>query len=150
MSKNNILLCIFLILFVTPTFSAEDTQELITSWVAMWNSYDLTMVDKLFLQDSRVSYFSSEKEGLIIGFDAVRDHHMGFGFVKGGKSQENKLWIEDVQVSDFGKAAVIAGIWYFQRGSENPENVQKGPFTFVCVRQGQDWRLAHLNFSTYK
>ena len=69
-------------------------EELVNSWTAMWNSYDLSMVDKLFLQDSRVSYFSSEREGLIKGFDAVREHHAGFGFVEGGKSQENRLWLE--------------------------------------------------------
>jgi ketosteroid isomerase-like protein len=75
---------------------------------------------------------------------------VGFGFVDGGKSQENKLWVEDVQVIDFGEAAVVAGIWYFQRESDDAESVQKGPFTFVCVRQGDEWRLAHLNFSEYK
>jgi hypothetical protein len=160
MTKNNFFLCFFLIFFTVTTLSAseiaidspgdKDVQELIKSWVAMWNSYDLAMVDQLFLLDSRVSYFSSEKEGLIQGIDAVRNHHVGFGFVDGGKSQENKLWVKDVQVSDFVKAAVIAGIWYFQRASDNLESVQKGPFTFVCVRQGQEWRLAHLNFSTYK
>lgn len=128
----------------------NDIPELIDSWVAMWNSYDLAMVDQLFLQDSRVSYFSSEKEGLIQGIDAVREHHVGFGFVNGGKSQENKLWIEDIHIQNFGSAAVVAGIWYFQRASEDPENPQIGPFTFVCVRQGDEWRLAHLNFSEYK
>ena len=135
---------------VNESSGDNDVQELIASWVAMWNSYDLAMVDKLFLQDSRVSYFSSEKEGLIQGIDAVRKHHVGFGFADGGKSQENKLWIEKVQVSDFGKAAIAAGIWYFQRASDNEESVQKGPFTFVCIRHGEGWRLAHLNFSTYK
>jgi ketosteroid isomerase-like protein len=160
MSKTKVFLNFFLILIVIATLSAadirnessgdKDVQELIESWVAMWNSYDLTMADKLFLQDSRVSYFSSEREGLIQGIESVREHHLGFGFVEGGKSQENKLWIEDVQTSVFGTAAVVAGIWYFQRGSDDPENVQKGPFTFVCVRQGEEWRLAHVNFSEYK
>jgi ketosteroid isomerase-like protein len=130
--------------------AGNDIHELIDSWVAMWNSYDLTMLDKLFLQDSRVSYFSSEKEGLIQGIDAVREHHVGFGFVNGGKSQENILWVDDVQVSNFGEAGVVAGIWYFQRASNDSESVQKGPFTFVCVRQEHEWRLAHLNFSEYK
>ena len=153
-------MCLFILIMMipisfVPAFSMDrqadnDIQELITSWVGMWNSYDLTMVDKLFLHDSRASYFSSEKEGLIQGIDALREHHVGFGFVDGGKNQENKLWVEDVQVSDFGKVAVVTGIWYFQRGSDDPENVQKGPFTFVCVRQGEEWRLAHLNFSEYK
>jgi hypothetical protein len=128
----------------------EDLQALVDSWVGMWNSYDLTMVDELFLQDSRVSYFSSEKEGLIQGIEDIRKHHAGFGFVDGGKSQANKLWVENVHIQNFGSAAVVAGIWYFQRASEDVESVQKGPFTFVCVRQGDKWRLAHLNFSEYK
>ena len=126
-----------------------DIQALIDSWVGMWNSYDLAMVDKLFLQDSRVSYFSSEKEGLIQGIEAVREHHVGFGFVDGGKDQANKLWVEDVHVIEFDAAAVVAGIWYFQRATDDAASVQKGPFTFVCVRQGDEWRLAHLNFSEY-
>ena len=125
-------------------------QELVDSWVKMWNSYDLKRVDELFLQDPRVSYFSSEKEGLIQGIEAVRDHHVGFGFVEGGKDQENKLWVEEVRISDFGTAAVVAGIWYFQRASENEAPAQRGPFTFVCVKKEKGWRLAHLNFSQYK
>jgi len=136
--------------FVNDERVENDIHALIDSWVAMWNSYDLAMVDKLFLQDSRVSYFSSEKEGLIQGINAVREHHVGFGFIDGGKSQKNKLWVEDVQVSDFGTAAVAAGLWYFQRVSNDSKSVQKGPFSFVCVRQGREWRLAHLNFSEYK
>jgi ketosteroid isomerase-like protein len=136
--------------FAFDTTVKNDIQELMDSWVAMWNSYDLKMVDKLFLQDSRVSYFSSEKEGLIQGIDAVRKHHAGFGFVDGGKIQENKLWVDEIQLSDFETTAVVAGIWYFQRESNDAASVQKGPFTFVCVRQGQEWRLAHLNFSEYK
>lgn len=39
----------------------------------MWNSYDLTLVDHLFLADAYVTYFSSEKEGLITGIEALRD-----------------------------------------------------------------------------
>ncbi len=160
MSKKKNGLCLFILIVTIPFFSAtgftignradKDVRMLIDSWVEMWNSYDLAMVDRLFLQDSRVSYFSSEKEGLILGIDAVREHHAGFGFVDGGKIQKNKLWVEDVQIQNFGDVAVIAGIWYFQRGSEDPENVQKGPFSFVCVRQGEEWRLAHLNFSEYE
>jgi hypothetical protein len=160
MSKKKTFLCLFLYFQLTPILLAplypaeksggSDVQGLIDSWVAMWNSYDLRMVDKLFLQDSQASYFSSEKEGLILGIEAVRDHHVGFGFVEGGKSQENKLWVGDIHVSEFGTAAVVAGIWYFQRASEEPATIQKGPFTFVCVKTGQEWRLAHLNFSEYK
>jgi ketosteroid isomerase-like protein len=138
------------VLFSFDVPPEDPIQELVDGWVEMWNSYDLKRVDELFLQDSRVSYFSSEKEGLIQGIEAVRDHHAGFGFVEGGKDQENKLWVEEVWINDFGTAAVVAGIWYFQRASENEAPAQRGPFTFVCVKKEQEWRLAHLNFSEYK
>jgi ketosteroid isomerase-like protein len=160
MVKKNMALSLF-ILFLTmilpstpgyaiDRFKEKEVQDLVDAWVAMWNSYDLTKVNQLFLQDSRVSYFSSEKKGLIQGPEAVLEHHKGFGFVEGGKSQENKLWVGEVQIIGFGTAAVVAGIWYFQRASADEDSVQKGPFTFVCVKQGKNWRLAHLNFATYK
>lgn len=128
----------------------SEIKQLIDAWVSMWNSYDLALVEKLFLVDSRVSYFSSEKEGLIRGIDAVRKHHAGFGFVDGGKKQENKLWVEDIHVQVFGSATIVAGIWYFQKESNESAQIQKGPFTFVCVKELNEWRLAHLNFSEYK
>ena len=36
--------------------------RLVDAWVAIWNSYDLSMVEKLFVNDERVTYFSSEKQ----------------------------------------------------------------------------------------
>jgi len=55
----------------------------------MWNSYDLSMVDTLFLTDDRLTYLSSKMEGVIRGVENVREHHRGFGFVVGGKDQDN-------------------------------------------------------------
>ena len=40
-------------------------------WVAMWNAYDLDAVDRLFLQGPQLSYFSSEKEGLIPALESA-------------------------------------------------------------------------------
>ena len=126
-------------------------ESLIEAWVAMWNSYDLDQVEVLFLDDDRLSYFSSEKEGLIKGMAAVLEHHVGFGFVAGGKDQSNRLWLEDLNTDLFQDAAVVTGIWFFASGPEEggadpamPEGVvptpQKGPVTFVCVYQG--WPVA--------
>ena len=39
-----------------PVFDAK----LVDAWVSIWNSYDLSKVEELFLNDSRVAYFSSE------------------------------------------------------------------------------------------
>ena len=126
-----------------------DITQLVEEWVAMWNSYDLSQVDRLFLTDERLTYFSSEYEGVIKGIEAVRKHHEGFGFVAGGKEQENKLWVEDIQSELFGKTAVVTGFWYFSRGATETEKPQRGPLTFVYVDEGEGFRLAHLNFSEY-
>jgi hypothetical protein len=112
----------------------------------MWNSYDLSQVNELFLTDSNLTYFSSEREGVIKGIQAVREHHRGFGFVEGGKVQENELWVEDLHTSDLGSFAIVTGIWFFRRASGE---IQRGPVTFVYVQKGDDYLLAHLNFANY-
>ncbi len=127
-----------------------DVQQQVNAWVSMWNEYNLSMVDRLFLTDDRITYFSSEKEGLIKGFEAVREHHTGFGFIEGGKIQDNKLWVEDLQTNVYGSAAVLTGIWYFRRGPENSKDISHGPVTFVYVQEEGEYRLAHLHFSEYE
>ena len=112
-----------------------------------WNTYDLSQVEDLFLQDNRLTYFSSEKEGAILGFDAVFEHHKGFGFIPGGKDQPNKLWLEDLHFADFNSSVVVTAIWYFQR----PDGLkQRGPVTIVYIRHGDRFKIAHMNFSEYK
>jgi hypothetical protein len=123
-----------------------DVDRWVGEWVQMWNSYDLDQVDALFLQDDRLTYFSSEKEGVIIGIKAVRDHHEGFGFVSGGKDQPNKLWVEDINSAVFESAVVVTGIWFFQRPDGS---IQRGPVTIFYVRQGDRLLIAHMNFSSY-
>lgn len=118
----------------------------VNAWVEIWNTYDLDQVDRLFLQDARVSYFSSEKEGAVIGIDAVREHHRGFGFVEGGKDQPNKLWLEDLHTSTFEDSTVVTGIWFFQRSDGT---LQRGPVTIVYVKKGGEFRIAHMHFANY-
>lgn len=123
-------------------------KKIVDEWVRFWNTYDLDQVGKLFLRDGRVTYFSSEKQGVIKGFDALVKHHEGFGFVRGGKKQPNKLWLEEMDVEDFGDSAIVCAIWYFQRpGADKP---QKGPVTIGYVKTGDGWRIAHANFGNYK
>jgi ketosteroid isomerase-like protein len=121
--------------------------KLIDNWVTLWNTYDLDEVHNLFLNDDRVTYFSSEKEGIVKGFQALIDHHQGFGFIKGGKSSLNKLWLEDVDIAVFNDSAIITGIWYFRRNGSNRD--QKGPVTLVYIRDSDTFRIAHANFSNY-
>ena len=123
-----------------------NTEKIVGEWVKSWNTYDLNKVDRLFLQESNLTYFSSEKEGVLIGIEAIREHHKGFGFVKGGKDQPNKLWVEDLHTAKFNSAVIVTGIWFFQREDGSK---QRGPVTIVYVRVNDDYRIAHMNFSNY-
>ena len=129
-----------------PVFQTEAT---VGRWVAMWNTYDLAQVDSLFLADARLTYFSSEKEGLIQGIAAVREHHVGFGFVEGGKAQNNKLWVEELQTQSLGDAVVVEGVWYFRNESGDSTTTQKGPVTFVYALDEHEYRIAHVHFANY-
>ena len=123
-----------------------DTEKVVGAWVDFWNTYELLKVDELFVTDSSLTYLSSEKEGVMQGIDAVRDHHKGFGFVEGGKESANKLWVEDLQTTQLDAAAVVAGIWFFQRPTGR---IQRGPFTSVYALKGNEYRLVHQNFGNY-
>jgi len=124
-------------------------EETLASWTAFWNAYDLSAAEKLFLTDDRPSYFSSEKKGLIRGFNALLEHHKGFGFVPGGKAQDNRLWLEDVYIQAFGPTANVAARWLFDKnvGTEGP--VQHGPVTFQLIKGDDGWRIAHAHFANW-
>ena len=124
----------------------SNISKIVNEWVAIWNSYDLSMVRKLFLDDDRVTYFSSEKEGTIKGIDDLVNHHEGFGFVNGGKKQPNKLWLEDTDIVSFDDSAIVTAVWCFRR---TDSSIQRGPVTLVYVKSGNDYRIAHANFGNY-
>ena len=128
----------------------KKVNKWLSDWVLMWNSYDLLMVDELFVADSTVTYFSSEKEGLIKGIDAVRKHHEGFGFVKNGKAQKNKLWVEDLHIQVFGAVAIVKGVWFFKKPDKESVFVQKGPFTVIYIKKGEKYLITHMHFANYK
>lgn len=121
----------------------------VQEWVAMWNTYNLNQVDSLFLNNSSLTYFSSEKEGAIRGIEAVREHHVDFGFVPRGKTHDNKLWLEDVEVDFLNNIAVVTGIWFFVKTVDGAEEVQRGPVTFVYMPIKGKYRIAHVNFGNY-
>jgi len=129
---------------------SAEAERLVASWVALWTSYDLDQVNRLFLQDDRVTYFSSEREGLIRGIENVREHHRGFGFVPGGKKAERELWVERLESDDFGDTLVATAVWYFGDRKKPAAENQRGPMTMVYVRAAGEFRIAHLNFGNYE
>ena len=122
------------------------SEKIVDEWVEIWNNYNLDKVKELFLDDDRVTYFSSEKQGLIKGFDNLIEHHREFGFVMGGKETGNKLWLEDIEVEEFGDQVVVKADWLFQR--KDSDKQQRGPVTIVYVKT-DGYRIAHAHFSNY-
>ncbi|MFH0850289.1 MAG: DUF4440 domain-containing protein [Candidatus Bathyarchaeota archaeon] len=121
--------------------------DAVEDWVKLWNTYDLNQVKRLFLDDGRVTYFSSEKQGLIKGIDSLVRHHEEFGFVAGGKETGNRLWLEDVDIEEFADSAAVKADWLFQRKAS--DGTQRGPVTILYVKAGEGWRIAHAHFSNY-
>lgn len=135
----------YLAFLILTTLSAQaqlrSEQELIKSWEKSWNTYDLNEVSKLFVNDSSVTYFSSERAGLIHGIDSLIRHHQGFGFVPGGKISPNRLWLTQVRYLAGGS---VTATWHFQK-PDSPE--QRGPVTFVLRKSKDGFRIAHAHFS---
>ena len=129
----------------TPTL---DVNAHVAEWVEFWGTYDLSKLDDLFLADA--TYLSSEREGLIVGLDALREHHAGFGFVDGGFEQEQELWVEDVQASAFESSAVVTAVWFFGDRGAPREGVSRGPMTAVYVWTDDGFKIAHMQFGNYE
>lgn len=122
------------------------SEKVVDEWVEIWNNYNLDRVRNLFLDDVRVTYFSSEKQGLIKGIDSLVEHHREFGFVEGGKDTGNKLWLEYVAIEEFGDTVVVKADWIFQRKGSDKQ--QRGPVTIVYVND-DGYKIAHAHFSNY-
>jgi hypothetical protein len=128
---------------------AATPQGLLDSWLAMWRRYDLDLVADLFVNDDALTYFPSDREGLIEGFQAVREYLEGLGFVSGGFQPESEMWLEQVTVSDFGESAVVSAVWYFGNRL-NRRAAGRGPLTMALARVGEGFRISHINFGNYQ
>ena len=133
-----------------PPILKFDADQLLQNWIDMWNSYDLSQIDNLFLTDDHVTYFSSEKQGLIVGIDAVRQHHAGFGFAPGGAQKDTKLWLDNIHTEIYHTTAVVTALWYFEKGPPDNRQTQLGPVTIVYIPTEIGYRIAHMNFAEYQ
>ena len=160
MHKQVFTVCLLLALAANPTAASDllfgdpgqesmpfEAERWVGAWVELWNTYDLEGIEELFVTDDRLTYLSSEKEGVIVGIDAVREHHKSFGFVPGGAKKDVELWVDDLHTTDFGSSAIVTGAWFFKNADGE---VQRGPMTLVYVAEGGGYRLAHLHFANYE
>lgn len=132
----------------TASGGAATPDALLETWLDMWRRYDLDRVDQLFVSDDALTYFASDREGLLEGVDAVREYHAGLGFVAGGFQPGQELWLEQVTISDFGESAVIGAVWYFGH-RVNRQAAGRGPLTMVLTRTPSGLRISHVNFGNY-
>lgn len=123
-------------------------HEVFEDWLALWRRYDLDRLDEVFLEDPSLTYFASDTEGVITGFEAVVDYHRGLGFVSGGFQPQRELWVEDLLTADFGESVVITGVWHFGNRVAR-ESAGRGPMTMVLVDTGSGYKISHLNLAYY-
>lgn len=120
-------------------------ERLVARWERSWNSYDLREVDSVFWGDQSVTYFSSERAGLIQGIVALRQHHEGFGFVAGGKAVPTRLWLTDTTTRWHSGVATVLATWHFRR---EDGTTQSGPVTLVISPRGRGFRITHAHFAS--
>jgi hypothetical protein len=135
----------------SPTLAsaqADSPRALLDAWVELWGSYDLAPVYDLFVADDRLTYFSSEYEGMRRGFSTIVEHHRSLDFVEDGGPREGVIWVDDVEMVDFGSTVLIGAIWYFGN-PQTPDAAQRGPMTMLAVAEDGGYRIGHMHFATY-
>jgi len=131
--------------------SQDEVAQVVDKWLELWATYDLNLLDQIFYRSENLSYFSSEKEGLMLGYDGIIQHHTGFGFVAGGNEPDNSLWLEDIEIQLYGASAVVGAIWFFGDKLADKDSVQQGPVTFVLIENEMgDARIIHTHFANYE
>ena len=134
----------------SSSIESEEVTEVIDRWLDLWATYDLNRLEEIFWNDPNCSYFSSEREGLIKGYNALIPHHRGFGFISGGKTPGNTLWLEELDVLISTQTAVVSAIWYFGDKTQPKDSIQRGPVTFVLLKdKDQQVKIGHTHFANY-
>ncbi len=155
--KNVIVIALFLLLSSCSTspyaknkISKGESKEVIDKWLQLWKTYDLNMLDDIFLNSNALTYFSSEREGLIEGFEELVPHHIGFGFERGGKKAEKSLWLEKIEIRTYQGSTMVGAVWYFGNKTLPKDSISKGPVTFVLTKDKNGLaKIAHTHFANY-
>jgi len=126
----------------------DEVTAVTDKWLNLWATYDLSLLNKIFYQSEDLTYFSSEKVGLIKGYSKLLPHHVGFGFVEGGKEPPVDLWLEEIETRINGETALVAATWYNGDKMAPGDSVQHGPVTFVLLRDEEGAvKIAHAHFA---
>lgn len=133
---------------VVITAGHESPRGALNAWLNLWRRYDIDALDDVFLVDPALTYFASDHEGVIEGWDAVRSYYVEQGFVPGGYPTIDQLWLEDAIITDFDESAVVSAVWRFGN-RVTPQDAGRGPFTMVVVKTSSGFRVSHVNMANY-
>lgn len=133
---------------VAVTAGHESPRLALNAWLNLWRRYDLDALDDVFLMDPALTYFASDREGVIEGWEAVRSYYEEQGFVRGGFPVTDELWLENTVITDFDESAVVSAVWRFGN-RVTPEASGRGPFSMVIVKTNSGFRVSHVNMSNY-
>ncbi len=126
----------------------QTAQQALDAWLGLWRRYDLDQLGDVFLQDPALTYFASDAEGVIEGWEAVLAYHDERGFVPGGFAITDELWLDDPLITHFEDTAVVSAVWNFGKRLQ-PAEAGRGPFSMVIVRTPEGFRVSHVNMANY-
>jgi uncharacterized protein (TIGR02246 family) len=113
----------------------EDASAVIDHWAVVFNANDAEAVVKLYAPDALLHGTSSPK--LNVGTDAIRE------YFKGLPGSGNTVTIGERHMVALSDTAVMGvGFYQFSRPTVRPAR-----FTFVIVKRGNDWVIAHHHSS---
>ena len=142
MTRSKIIFAALLILWPLHALAgpAEDASAVIDRWAAALSANDADAVVKLYTPDALLYGITSFK--LAAGTEAIRE------YFKTAPESGKKIAISERHMVVLADAAVMGvGIYRFdliQNGVQVPRSAR---FTFVVVKRGADWLIAHHHSS---
>ena|ERR1700693_240510 len=142
MTRLKVIFAALLVLWPVHAFAgpAEDASALIDRWATAFSTNDANAVVKLYTSDALLHGISSPK--LYMGSEAIRE------YFKTAPESGKKVTIGERHMVVLADAAVIGVGFYqfdlFQNGIRVPRSAR---FTFVVVKRGADWLIAHHHSS---
>ena len=142
MTRFKILLAALFVLWPLHAFAgpAEDASAVIDRWAAAIGTNDANAVAKLYTPDALLYGITSFK--LHAGTEAIRE------YFKTAPESGKQVTISERHMVVLADAAVMGvGLYQFdliQNGMRVPRSAR---FTFVVVKRGADWLIAHQHSS---
>ena len=142
MTRRKVLFAALLVLWSVHALAgpAEEASAVIDRWVAAIGANDADAVVKLYTSDALLHGITSSK--LYAGSEAVRE------YFRAAPERGNKVTIGERHMVVLADAAVMGvGFYQFdllQNGMRVPRSAR---FTFVIVKRGADWLIAHHHSS---